>query len=159
MKWVLFIVIAVLFKSTTFCQANNFCNEKLVDYLGNTISNEQLKKGTTVFLITSYTCGPCVQNIPKYNKLKTDFPKVNFVGILDNDSNYIANFKKQFGKEFWFSKISDPNLSITNKYWKKQVWPQYHIYNNAKRLKVLIDASDKTFNKLVATLQKLEVVN
>jgi thiol-disulfide isomerase/thioredoxin len=156
MKRISILIFTFFWVTNTFSQKSSLCNETLVDYLGNTLDNSKLNHGVTVFLITSYTCGPCIQSIPKYDRLKTEFPQVNFIGILDNDSTYISNFKKLHGKEFWFPKIVDTDLKLSEKYWKKQVWPEYHIYKNGQLVKRLVDASDKTFNSLTTLIKKLE---
>jgi hypothetical protein len=53
-------------------------------------------------------------------------------------------------------KIVDTDLKLSEKYWKKQVWPEYHIYKNGQLVKRLVDASDKTFNSLTTLIKKLE---
>ncbi len=152
--FILFIVLICC--RTTYSQKKNLCNENLVDYKGIKINNDSIKSGTTIFFITSYTCGWCIKSIPKYEKIKTEYPRVNCIGILDNDSLFIENFKLKHKQEFWFTKISDPNLILATKYWKRKVWPEFHIYRNGKLIKRLVDASDETFNKLINIIDKFE---
>ena len=137
-------------------QKHNICTESFTDHTGETISNDSICRGTTLLMITSYTCGPCIASIPTYNKIQESFPHVFVFGILDNDSLYIEQFKEKNGKEFWFPKVVDTDLTLSKKYWKKKLWPEYHIYYKGDRVKVISGASDKNYQKLFALLEELE---
>ena len=154
-----FLLFQLQISSNVFCQKIGLCNEVLIDHKGVQLNNDSLRNGVSVFIITSYTCGYCIKSIPLYNDLRKNFPLVSFVGILNNDSSFIEQFKTKYSKEFWFPKIPDTDLKLSKRYWKKTVWPEYHIYNNGKLVKRLVDASDKTYNKLNEILKELQTKN
>lgn len=152
----LLTIIYFLLLAQTVTAQNNFCNESLVDHLGQKIEREDLIKGTTIFMITSYTCPPCVNSIPKYDLLREKNPEVFVVGILDNDSLYIESFRAKYKKEFWFPKVVDTELLLAKKYWKTKTWPEYHIYSNGELIKILSSANERTYKKMFKLLDDLE---
>lgn len=125
------------------------------DYLGNAIDSKKLKSETTLVIFTSYTCGACIKSIDKYKLIKKKYPSVNMIAIMDHDSATISKFEKKTGIVYPFIKVSDSNLEISNKFWKRRVWPEYHIYVQGKRKKVFVSAAESTHLRLDAYLNKL----
>lgn len=99
-------------------------------------TQEELSNGIVVFLVSSLTCGYCLNEIPFFNHLAETYTKqenIRFIVLLENKSKYINEYKSNdnlFYNQYWT--IIPKSLPYIKKIWQKKTFPEYHIFINGK---------------------------
>ena len=126
---------------------------------GKEYTKQELSEGTGLFLVSSLTCGFCLNEIPFYNHIAETYStskNIRFVVLLDNNQKYINEYKslgKLFYNEHWI--VSSKSMSYIKKIWIKKTFPEYHIYINGKFKKSFAYANDETRKALTEYLKSL----
>lgn len=114
----------------------------------------------TLVLISSMNCGYCIMDIEFNNDLVNRYSseRISFVMLMQEDYDFLVH-------NSYFQKISNKwsivssSGSIQKKIWKKEIYPEVHIFMNGKLIKSFVDASDRTKKRLVAYLDKFLIEN
>ena len=129
----------------------------LTDINGNVISKAELEKENVFFLIASLKCGYCLKDIKYYNALINKYSRLTdfkFIVLLENDKNYIENFKKtnEFINEKW-TVIPSAEKYYT-KIWKEELFPEYIIFKKGKLDKSFAFSNLQTMKRIKNYLMK-----
>lgn len=99
-------------------------------------TQQELSNGIVVFLVSSLTCGYCLNEIPFFNHLAKTYAEqknIRFIVLLDNKSKYINEYKSNYNlfyNQYWI--IIPGSLAYIKKIWKKKTFPEYHIFINGE---------------------------
>lgn len=126
------LLLLFVINVSVILHSQNLPKYTLTDLNKVTYTSDQLSKDSVLFLVSSLTCGYCLRELPFYNHLTEKYStKMKFVVLLENDAEYIQEFKRSnsaFYNEKW---IVIPNgLKYSKKIWKEKVFPEYHIFFN-----------------------------
>lgn len=101
-------------------------NGKLIT--GDSIGSEYFKRPTVINLWFE-TCAPCIAEIPGLNKLKNDYPSVNFLSITTDQKKYLDEFLIE--NKFDLDHLLDGE-SIIAEYLAQTGYPTTYILNNKR---------------------------
>ena len=135
----------------------NLPEMSLTDIRGNVLSKAELEKENVFFLIASLKCGYCLKDIKYYNALINKYSQLTdfkFIVLLENDKNYIENFKKtnEFIDEKWI--VIPSAEKYYTKIWKEELFPEYIIFKKGKLDKTFAFSNLQTMKRIKNYLMK-----